>query len=361
MAFPRHRMLMLLVGLSVAGCATARPQDRRAPTPTLDRGAGPVGTTKLHLEDAARQRPLVTRLWYPADAKTRPTLTALDWIFVAHGVPEAPMAAQPQKLPLVLLSHGTGGSPASLVWLAERLAAHGYLVAAVEHFGNAYGNDTPEGAMAQWRRPVDLSRTLDALLADARFAPRIDATRVGAAGMSSGGYTVIALSGGIYHPERMGALCQEHPSRRGCRPDARAVFASLPDRDAASSSYKDPRFRAVFAIAPALGPGFAADDLADITIPVGIVASARDEWVPLAENAGRYAQWIPKAQLTVLPAGGHFTFLSLCNEQGRTSARDICIDLDPAVDRAAAHEQVGTLALEFFDTHLRPPGASPAR
>jgi predicted dienelactone hydrolase len=216
--------------------------------------------------------------------------------------------------------------------------------------------------MAQWRRPVDLSRALDALLADARFAPRIDAHRVGAAGMSSGGYTVIALGGGIYHPERMGALCQEHPSRRGCRPDARAVFASLPDRDAASSSYQDPRFRAVFAIAPALGPGFAADDLAGIAIPVGIVASARDEWVPLAENAGRYAQWIPKAQLTVLPAGGHFTFLSVCNELGRANARDICIDLDPAVDRAAVHQQVGALALEFFDTHLhRRPGASPAR
>jgi predicted dienelactone hydrolase len=263
------------------------------------------------------------------------------------------MAAQPEKLPLVLLSHGTGGSTSSLVWIAEDLAAHGYLVAAVEHFGNAYGNDTPEGAMAQWRRPVDLSRALDALLADSRFASRIDANRVGAAGMSSGGYTVIALAGGIYHPERMGAHCQDHPSRRGCRPDARAIFERLPDRDAASSSYKDPRFRAVFAIAPALGPGFAAEDLTEVKIPVGIVASAQDEWVPLADNAGHYAELIPGAKLTVLPKGGHFTFLAVCNDQGRERAKDICVDIDPTVDRPAVHEQVDKLVLQFFDTHLQ--------
>jgi len=348
-----RRFTSFLLGLAAAGCgASSAAIHQDSASAQIGWSFPPVGTTKVQFEDAARQRPLVTRLWYPADSKTEPKLTALDWIFVAHGVPEAPMAAQPQKLPLVLLSHGTGGSTASLVWIAERLAAHGYLVAAVEHFGNAYGNDTPEGAMAQWRRPLDLSRTLDALLGDSRFAARIDANRVGAAGMSSGGYTAIAIAGGIYHPERMRGLCEKNPSRKGCRSDAREIFEKLPDRDAASSSYQDPRFRAVFAIAPALGAGFSAEDLASIKIPVGIVASARDEWVPLEENAGHYAELIPGATLAVLPKGGHFTFLGLCNDLGRERASDICVDLDPTVDRAAVHEQVGKLILEFFDAHL---------
>ena len=349
-----HRFMLSLGWLALAGCGASGAGVHRDPLPAqLGQPSAPVGTTKVSFEDTTRHRPLVTRLWYPADPKTETKPTTLDWIFVAQGVPEAPMAAQPEKLPLVLLSHGTGGSTSSLVWIAEDLAAHGYLVAAVEHFGNAYGNDTPEGAMAQWRRPVDLSRALDALLADSRFASRIDANRVGAAGMSSGGYTVIALAGGIYHPERMGAHCQDHPSRRGCRPDARAIFERLPDRDAASSSYKDPRFRAVFAIAPALGPGFAAEDLTEVKIPVGIVASAQDEWVPLADNAGHYAELIRGAKLTVLPKGGHFTFLAVCNDQGRERAKDICVDIDPTVDRPAVHEQVDKLVLQFFDTHLQ--------
>jgi predicted dienelactone hydrolase len=337
-----------------AACgATGTGMHRDSAPGQLGQASQTVGTTKVRFEDNARNRPLVTRLWYPADAKVESKPTALDWIFVAHAVPEAPMAARPDKLPLVLLSHGTGGSTSSLVWIAERLAAHGYLVAAVEHFGNAYGNDTPDGAIAQWRRPLDLSRALDALLADARFGPRIDTARVGAAGMSSGGYTVIALAGGIYHPERMGGQCEKNPPRRGCRPDARTIFEKLPDRDAASASYRDPRFRAVFAIAPALGPGFAAEDLASIKIPVGIVASAEDEWVPLNENAAHYAELIPGAKLTVLPKGGHFTFLSLCNERGLAGAKDICIDINATVDRAAVHEQVGKLVVDFFDARLR--------
>jgi predicted dienelactone hydrolase len=352
MSIESHRLL--LGCLALAGCAASSTETHRdSPSARLEPATASVGTTKVSFEDKTKRRPLVTRIWYPADSKTESRNTSLDWIFVARGVPEAPMAARPEKLPLVLLSHGTGGSTSSLVWIGEYLAAHGYLVAAVEHFGNAYGNDTPEGAMAQWRRPVDLSRALDALLADSRFASRIDANRVGAAGMSSGGYTVIALAGGIYHPDRMGEHCQKNPPRKGCRPDARAIFERLPDRDAASASYKDPRFRAVFAIAPALGPGFAAEDLADIKIPVGIVASAEDEWVPLADNAGHYAELISGAKLTVLPKGGHFTFLAVCNEQGRERAKDICIDIDPTVDRTAVHGQVEKLLLEFFDTHLR--------
>jgi predicted dienelactone hydrolase len=346
--------LLVLVCLALAGCgASSAERHRDSPSAQLGQATVSVGTTKVSFEDKTRHRPLVTRIWYPVDSKVESRNTALDWIFVARGVPEEPMAAKPEKLPLVLLSHGTGGSTSSLVWIGEYLAAYGYLVAAVEHFGNVYGNDTPEGAMAQWRRPVDLSRALDALLVDPRFASRIDANRVGAAGMSAGGYTVIALAGGIYHPDRMGEYCQKNPSQRGCWPGARAIFERLPDHDAASASYKDPRFRAVFAVAPALGPAFAAEDLADIKIPVGIVASAQDEWVPLADNAGHFAELIFGAKLTVLPKGGHFTFLAECNEQGRERAKDICIDIDPTVDRAEVHGQVAKLILEFFDTHLR--------
>jgi predicted dienelactone hydrolase len=105
-------------------------------------------------------------------------------------------------------------------------------------------------------------------------------------------------------------------------------------------------------MAPALGPGFAAEDLADIKIPVGIVASAQDEWVPLADNAGHYAELIAGAKLTVLPKGGHFTFLAMCNEQGRERAKEICVDIDPTVDRPAIHQQVEKLVIEFFDKNL---------
>jgi hypothetical protein len=43
----------------------------------------------------------------------------------------------------------------------------------------------------------------------------------------------------------------------------------------------------------------------------------------------------------------------VCSDQGRERAKDICVDIDPTVDRPAVHEQVDKLILQFFDTHLQ--------
>ena len=45
------------------------------------------------------------------------------------------------KRPLVLLSHGTGGSAVMLAWLGETLARAGYVVAAINHHGNTATED----------------------------------------------------------------------------------------------------------------------------------------------------------------------------------------------------------------------------
>ena len=54
-----------------------------------------------------------------------------------------------------------------------------------------------QGFTLGWERAVDLSKVLDGMLADPEFGPRIDPHRVGAAGFSYGGYTVLELAGGI--------------------------------------------------------------------------------------------------------------------------------------------------------------------
>jgi predicted dienelactone hydrolase len=316
-------------------------------------GGPKVGVTQFRFEDTVRKRPLATRIWYPADPKTVVRERSFDGVFISHSAQNAELAATPPQFPLVLMSHGTGGSSASMVWIAEYLAAHGYLVAAVEHFGNTFRNDTPEGFIAVWRRPVDVSRVLDALLSEPRFGKRIAADRIGAAGFSAGGCTVIALAGGIYHPELMGVYSREHPSEKGSKFASKIDFSRIPDMTSASLSYRDERIRAVFAMAPALGPGFETADLSQIRIPVGIVASAQDDWLPLAANAQHFAESIPGAELTQLPAGGHFIFMPLCNAHGFQYAHEVCTDIDPSIDRKAIHEQVQKLALDFFERHLQ--------
>jgi pimeloyl-ACP methyl ester carboxylesterase len=64
-------------------------------------------------------------------------------------------------------------------------------------------------------------------------------------------------------------------------------------------SCRDPRVRAVFAMAPGLADAFLPDSLALIDIPVAIVAGAADEVVSVKRNAEFFAAKIPRAQLTI--------------------------------------------------------------
>jgi predicted dienelactone hydrolase len=121
---------------------------------------------------------------------------------------EAPVA-DPSKLPLILLSHGTGGSALNMAWLGTPLASHGYVAVAVNHPGNN-GSDgyTPQGFATWWERARDLSTAIGKMRADSTFGERLDPKRVGAAGFSLGGYTIIELVGGRTDPGALWDFCK---------------------------------------------------------------------------------------------------------------------------------------------------------
>ncbi len=89
----------------------------------------------------AKTHALITDIWYPADPVT---VEQPQWI----GSAESPFAsagkaardakpiATPEKFPLVLLSHGIGGSSAMMAWFGSALASHGFIAAAINHPGN---------------------------------------------------------------------------------------------------------------------------------------------------------------------------------------------------------------------------------
>jgi formylglycine-generating enzyme required for sulfatase activity/predicted dienelactone hydrolase len=313
-------------------------------------------------------RPLRTAVWYPADAVTdeetifggAPDKEVFAPVTVAAG---AELSRASKKYPLVLLSHGTGGSAVQMMWLGYYLAAHGYIVAAINHHGNTASEKEPaaQGFLLYWERARDLTATLDKLLADPVFGEHIDRQRIGAAGFSLGGYTVISLAGGVFSPQEFESFCRSPQRDFTCEPqaefpDAPRLFAEFKKTDAvvqeslrhASDSYRDVRIKRVFAIAPALGGGFTKAGLSQIKIPVRIVIGQADKVAPLATNARRYAKLIKRATLTILPGSvGHYTFLAECNPHGKTIL-DICRDAE-GVDRATVHRQVAQLAFEFFE------------
>jgi predicted dienelactone hydrolase len=151
----------------------------------------------------AQTHALLTTIWYPADASAKETEQWVDdpahpFASAGRAARDAKVASSPVRFPLILLSHGTGGSALMMAWLGTVLAAHGYIAPAVNHPGNnALEPYTIQGFTLGWERAVDLSKVLDGMLADREFGSRIDARRVGAAGFSFGGYAMIELAGGI--------------------------------------------------------------------------------------------------------------------------------------------------------------------
>jgi len=318
----------------------------------------------------AQTHALIATVWYPAApaAEEEP-----QWIgesphpFARAGraAPDAALASAPRRFPLIVMSHGTGGSALALAWLGTRLAAHGYIAVAVNHPGNnSLEPYTARGFTLWWLRAGDLSAVIDGMLADRRFGPRIDPRRIGAAGFSLGGYTMIEIAGGRTSPALFD-FCRRHPRDRRCAsppefPTLVSQVVTLLKSDAtyraeiaeAGESHRDPRVRAVFAIAPALGPAFVPASLHNISIPVEILAGTADTIEPVGVNARYFAAHIPGSRLILFPGAGHYTFFAICTATGRKALPGICTDV-PGIDRQRIHEQAADRAVAFFSKRLR--------
>ena len=115
------------------------------------------------------------------------------------------------RYPLLLFSHGYGGSPLSSDYIDSILvfASYGYIVAAPFHGDPRVSDLIPENigdlfyllthldnfVAMQALRPLALSATLDLLISDAQWSQHIDAGKVGGFGASQGGETLLLMAG----------------------------------------------------------------------------------------------------------------------------------------------------------------------
>ena len=350
--------------LSALAVACAEPPKR----------VNPVGLSFAPYEDTARRswtgpqvRPLATAVWYPAAPGTRESEWRVGIFNAGWSAQKAPLSAAATKRPLIVLSHGTGGGAAALSWLAETLASSGYIVAAVNHHGNTAAEPSYQlqGFMLWWERARDISVLIDRLVADPQFGAHIDPSRIGVAGFSLGGYTALATVGARLAYQQWKSFCASRPAEPTCTLPPEASFSMadvqrLLDHDDrvkeavshSHESFRDPRIRAAFAIAPVLGPAMTKTSLAEIKVPVRIIVGSKDDQASPDANARPLASAIPNAELEVLPNVTHYTFLARCNLLGKVVARSFCTDPDQ-IDREEVHRRVGTDALKFFDRTLQ--------
>lgn len=296
----------------------------------------PVDTLTLNFYDSVRSRKLITDLWF----------SAKDTVGVK---------------PLVLVSHGTGGNRQSLAWLCAGLAQQGFMVAAVDHFGNTFDNPIPKEFVTFWQRPLDISFVLTQLLNHKTLPGRIDTRNIFAAGFSLGGYTSLALAGAKLDLDALlkfietpqGKKAVDIPEMPGLinvikDPQISEEFKRAPD-------LRDQRIKAVFAMAPALGYGFTSKaQVSAITIPVFIVGAKADSMAPVATNAAHFKKLLPQAGYYVTEAkAGHYVFLNEGTEEMKKQAPIFFRDVE-GVDRKQIHDRVIALAVQFFKSNLSP-------
>ena len=325
--------------------------------------------------ESSGPRPISTTIWYPA----KPDSVESPWqmgpsfapIFkVGYSALNAEILNTKVKYPLIILSHGTGGASTHLAWLAEHLASNGYIVAAVDHHDNTAIEDKyyPHGFLLWWERPKDLTFLLDKLLSDSKFSRSIDKGRIGAAGFSLDGYSVLDLAGAKVSLEKLEAYCNEHPHAVDCNLPPEAPFGLAEIERLKKSdpfflkaetehrlSYGDKRVKAVFVIAPAIGPALTEESLSRIAIPTEIVVGKLDDIAPAETNGDYLAANIPTSQIIFLDNVSHYTFLSECGWLGKLTlpfVQDgLCKD-NKNINRKEVHDKVAQEALVFFNRSL---------
>ena len=208
--------------------------------------------------------------------------------------------APPGGYPVILFSHGFTGCGTQSVFLTSALAQGGYFVLAPNHYDAGCGtgighqgalfaklattrSEKPFRQPDAWsdstyrNRGADLEAILDAILKEKSFqGVPIDPSRIGLAGHSLGGYTVLALAG-------------------------------------AWPSWKDRRVKAVLALSPYCAPFMTKGELRHLDVPVMYQGGTLDLRITpsVRRPGGAYDLTSPPKYYVEFSGAGHFAWTNL--------------------------------------------------
>ena len=278
-----------------------------------------AGSKQFIIKDEIKNISFPVLVHYPTYETSRPIAFGPYTMNVS---PDAEIIAK--QFPLIIISHGNGGSHLLYRTISTHLAKNGYIVAMPEHYGNNRNNNTLENTTENLvNRPRHVSLTIDFLLSDSWFSKNITETKIGVIGHSMGGYTALALAGGIPR------------TREGVVVEVAADF----------------RIKVIILLAP--GTGWFMNALDKVTIPI-LMFTAQHDLITPKWNGEIVLNYIPdKSKLTFkeIENAGHFSFLSPFPETMKNA--NFLPSTDPAgFDREKFHSQLPADILEFLNDKL---------
>lgn len=280
-------------------------------------------------------------IWYPCSEPPDTIVLGPYSLSVAKDCP-----IRGDKLPLIVVSHGRGGSFLSLYDVAETLADAGFVVAAVNHPGDTSSDMSRSDNLSAFvERPTDIRRLLGHMLGASTAAPKIDPERIGFFGFSRGGYTGLVLIGANPDWAKVSELCQRS-SLHVCEQIRRKEFPAQP-------LAHDPQIRAAVVADPLGGLFFTAESLSAVKTPVQLWASELGGDGITQESVAAVNQNLPaKHEYHLVPNSVHFAFI-VCPPALAKAVPEICTDA-PGFDRIVFHKQFNAEVLSFFRTELGP-------
>lgn len=324
---------------------------------TVAQATDQVGFRQLTIPVPERGGTIQAFVWYPAAAGGTKTLLGDNAVFYGHeAFRDAPI--EPGKHPLIVVSHGSGGNAAGLGWLIAPLAAMGYVVVAPNHPGTTSGDSSQKKTVELWHRPINLSATIDAILADPTFAPAIEPAQIGALGFSLGGYDVLALAGAEQRRRQFAEFCfREQADASGvCKWLARGGVDLTALDPRFEENHCDPRIKAIVAVDPGLTQSFAEETLNSIRVPVQFINLGTQQTTPSIVEAHYLASVIPGARLKRVPDAVHFSFLGRCKPEAPKILEAIgddpvCTDAGGR-DRVVLHQELISFIGSFLSETL---------
>lgn len=301
-------------------------------------------------------------LYYPTDALAQPVRRGPFTLTLAEQA--APVRGNGR---LVVISHGSGGSPWVHADLARSLVEAGFVVAMPQHRGDNYRDDRDPGPDSWTLRPQEVSRAIDAVAHDPRFAPLLNFDKVGMYGMSAGGHTALSMAGGRWSPAGFKQHCEANlvedfqscvgliTRLTGGAFDGLKKWAALAVihqrfDDAVVREHTDARVAAVVAGVPS-SADFDMSSLASPRVPLGLVTAQQDRWLNPRFHSERVLQACKTCErVAELPTGGHGALLSPL-PPGLTGLLGDMLNDPPGFDRGVMPE-VNQKITAFFARHL---------
>lgn len=287
-----------------------------------------------------------------------PTIEAMVWTpcagdsgsseigpYSVRAIPDCAVTAQ--SLPLVVISHGYGGSLLGHHDTATALADAGFVVATLNHPGDFYGDDSGAHQLSIFEsRPRDVSRVISFMLERWEKRETLDPEAIGVMGFSRGGTTALLLSGA--EPSISAS------AERFCDPWWSFVqwqCRQLNSGEAGIDARADSRIRAAVVMDPL--NLFDAAGLESVGIPIQLWASEMGGDKVELQHVKAIRASLPKiTDYHEARGAGHFAYLAPCTPAFTESAPKICED--PAgFDRTDWHKKMNTAVVEFFKRQLQ--------